>query len=111
MAACKGRFTKKSLTAWLLGKPFGEIVPYGSWTHTWTERDLMGRLKHSALDVREQFPIIIPARDHIGKLLVRQYHDRVKHQGRVFTEGSIRTAGYWIIGTRRCIYSIFPLTV
>ncbi|KAG7483457.1 hypothetical protein JOB18_048755 [Solea senegalensis] len=65
-----------------------------------------GRLRHGALDVREQFPIVIPARNHIGKLLVRHYHEKVKHQGRVFTEGSIRIAGYWIVGAKRCINSI-----
>ncbi|XP_051792766.1 uncharacterized protein LOC127530319 [Acanthochromis polyacanthus] len=65
-----------------------------------------GRLKHAALDMGEQFPIIIPARSHIGKLLVRHYHGKVKHQGRVFTEGSIRMAGYWIIGAKRYINSI-----
>lgn len=34
---------------------------------------------------------------------MRHYHKKVKHQGCVFTEGSIRSAGFWIIGTRRCI--------
>ncbi|XP_061908363.1 uncharacterized protein LOC133653277 isoform X1 [Entelurus aequoreus] len=65
-----------------------------------------GRLKHATLDIGEQFPIIIPAHNQIGKLLVRHYHQKVKHQGRVFTEGSIRTAGYWIVGAKRCINSI-----
>ncbi|XP_019713518.1 uncharacterized protein LOC109508118, partial [Hippocampus comes] len=65
-----------------------------------------GRLKHAALDTNEQFPIIVPTRSHVATLLVRHYHEKVKHQGRVFTEGSIRAAGYWIVGAKRCINNI-----
>ncbi|KAI3374627.1 hypothetical protein L3Q82_021202, partial [Scortum barcoo] len=90
------------------GSPIRKLDPYMD------EEGLLrigGRLKHAALDVREQFPVVIPARSHIGKLLVRHYHEKVKHQGRVFTEGSIRTAGYWIIGAKRCINSILSKCV
>lgn len=59
-----------------------------------------GRLKHAALDTDEQFSIIVPTRSHIATLLVRHY------QGRVFTERSIRAAGYWIVGAKRCMNNI-----
>lgn len=65
-----------------------------------------GRLKHAVLDTNEKFPLIIPGRSHVATLVVRHYHDKVKHQGRVFTEGSVRTAGFWIIGAKKCISSI-----
>ena len=65
-----------------------------------------GRLKHAALDFREKFPVIVPGCSHAAKLLVEHYHDRVKHQGRVFTEAAVRTAGYWIVGVRKRINSI-----
>lgn len=64
------------------------------------------RLKNATLDLQEKFPLIVPGRSHAAKLLVEYYHDRVKHQGRVFTESAIRNAGYWIIGVRKLINSI-----
>lgn len=65
-----------------------------------------GRLNRSALDTREKMPLVMPGCSHIATLLVRHYHEKVKHQGRVFTEGSVRTAGYWIVGAKKCINSI-----
>jgi len=65
-----------------------------------------GRLNRSALDTREKMPLVIPARSHTATLLVSHYHEKVKHQGRVFTEASVHTAGFWIIGARKCINSI-----
>ncbi|KAK3506465.1 hypothetical protein QTP70_000933 [Hemibagrus guttatus] len=65
-----------------------------------------GRLKNATLDLKEKFPLIIPGRSHAAKLLVEHYHDRVKHQGRVFTESAIRNAGYWIVGVKKLINSI-----
>ncbi|XP_077369860.1 uncharacterized protein LOC144014155 [Festucalex cinctus] len=62
-----------------------------------------GRLNQSALDTREKLPLVIPGRSHVAMLLIRHYHEKVRHQGRIFTEGSIRTAGFWIVGARRCI--------
>lgn len=53
-----------------------------------------------------------PVRDSDGLLRVRgrieesnQHHEAVKHQGRHFTEGAIRAAGYWLVGAKRCISS------
>ena len=65
-----------------------------------------GRLKHAALEYEEKFPVIVPGRSHAAKLLVNHYHERVKHQGRVFTEAAVRTAGYWIVSGRKCVNSI-----
>lgn len=64
-----------------------------------------GRITQSELGMDETNPIIIPGRHHLATLLVRQHHDAVKHQGRHFTEGAIRAAGFWIIGVKRCIAS------
>lgn len=64
-----------------------------------------GRLEHSTLNTKEKFPFIIPGHSHLAKLLVRHYHEKVKHQGRIFTEGSVRMAGFWIIGAKKCINS------
>lgn len=62
-----------------------------------------GRLNQSMLDAKEKLPPVIPGRSYIATLIVRHYHEKVKHQGRVFTEGSIHSAGFWIIGAKRCI--------
>ena len=37
---------------------------------------------------------------------INYYHDRGKHQGRVFTEAALRSDGIWIVGAKRCINSI-----
>lgn len=65
-----------------------------------------GRLNHAALNTGEKFPLVIPGRSHIATLLVRHFHEKDKHQDRTFTEGSVRTAGFWIIGAKKCIDSI-----
>ncbi|XP_054867909.1 uncharacterized protein LOC129347292 [Amphiprion ocellaris] len=65
-----------------------------------------GRLKHAQINATEWNPIILPKNSHISLLLVRQYHEQVKHQGRHFTEGALRAAGYWIIGGKRLIASV-----
>ena len=64
-----------------------------------------GRLRRSNLTLYEKNPLIIPRKSHIAKLLVAHFHNEVKHQGRIFTEAAIRTAGYWIVGCRRLVGS------
>ncbi|XP_038062985.1 uncharacterized protein LOC119733659 [Patiria miniata] len=65
-----------------------------------------GRLKHAQLDNSEKNPILLPGRNHVSTLLVRHYHEQVKHQGRHFTEGAIRASGLWIVGGKRLINSV-----
>lgn len=65
-----------------------------------------GRLSASNLSTKEKNPVIVPSQHHIATLLVRHYHEDVKHQGRHFTEGAVRAAGYWIIGGKKLISSI-----
>lgn len=62
-------------------------------------------LKHATLDTIEKPPLIILARSHIATLLTNHFHERVKHQGRVFTEASICSEGFWIVGAKRSINS------
>ena len=59
------------------------------------ERELLrvgGRIAKSDLNLREKKPLIVPGRHHIATLFVRHYHDKIKHQGRHFTDGAIRSA-------------------
>ncbi|KAK3082658.1 hypothetical protein FSP39_001646 [Pinctada imbricata] len=64
-----------------------------------------GRLKHSGLPPLEINPVIVPKKHHIGYLLIKHFHACVSHQGRLITEGAIRSGGYWIVRGRRCIQS------
>lgn len=47
-----------------------------------------GRLKHADLSIQEKNPVILSKNSHTSLLLVRQYHEDVKHQGCHFTEGA-----------------------
>lgn len=65
-----------------------------------------GRLAHAQLNSEERNPVVLPGRHHISTLLIRHYHNRVQHQGRLFTEGAVRTAGFWLIGGKTCVSSV-----
>ena len=62
-----------------------------------------GRLKNMYLPYPEKHRILIPGHCHLATLLVRHCHQSIFHQGRHFTEGAVRNAGYWIIGSKRLI--------
>ncbi len=65
-----------------------------------------GRLVKADLSSEEKRPLIIPGRSHVALLLIRHFHEQTHHQGRHFTEGVIRSAGYWIIGGKRWVSSL-----
>lgn len=65
-----------------------------------------GRIKHSEFENFEKYPVIIPKDNHISLLLVRHYHEQVKHQGRHLTEGATREAGFWLVGGKRQVNSV-----
>ncbi|XP_067250257.1 uncharacterized protein [Chanodichthys erythropterus] len=65
-----------------------------------------GRLSQANLGRDEQCPLILPGHCHITSLLIQHYHKQVAHQGRIFTEGALREAGFWIIGGKRRISSV-----
>ena len=91
------------------GKPLDKNSPLLSLNPVVDEKGMLrigGRLSRSSLDTKDKNPIVIPSRHHIATLLVRHYHENVKHQGRHFTEGAIRAAGFWIIDGRRLISSV-----
>ena len=64
-----------------------------------------GRLKHADVNYSQQHPIIIPKNSHLASLLIRYYHCKVQHQGRLMTESAVRNGGIWIIGAKRLISS------
>ena len=46
-----------------------------------------GRLQNSSLPLEETNPVILSRQCYIAKLLVRYFHEGLKHQGRLLTEG------------------------
>ncbi|XP_052814266.1 uncharacterized protein LOC128241385 [Mya arenaria] len=65
-----------------------------------------GRLGRSELPTAEKHPIILPRKHQVSLLLVRHYHISVFHQGRLFTEGALRSAGFWVVGAKRLVASV-----
>ncbi|KAK3107024.1 hypothetical protein FSP39_005438 [Pinctada imbricata] len=66
-----------------------------------------GRLNNmtETLGLSSVNPVIVP-KGHISLLLARYYHERCYHQGRKFTEGQLRSNGYWILGAKRLVSSL-----
>lgn len=56
-------------------------------------------------------PILVPKQHHVSTLLVRHFHESVKHQGRHLTEGGIRSHGFWIIGAKRLVSKVISKCV
>ena len=65
-----------------------------------------GRLNKADIPSNQKNPIILPGNHHVSRLLVGHHHEKVKHQGKHFTEGAVRAAGLWIIGGKRLVSSI-----
>jgi hypothetical protein len=62
-----------------------------------------GRLSRADLSDKERHPVVLPGSHHVTALLVKLCHQQTKHQGRHFTRGRIRAAGYWTIGEKRLV--------
>ncbi|XP_071965643.1 uncharacterized protein [Antedon mediterranea] len=65
-----------------------------------------GRLRKANLPIVVKHPVIIPGKSYIAKLLVRRFHNSIHHQGRQFTEGAVREAGYWVTGLKAVVSSV-----
>ena len=66
-----------------------------------------GRLeKADGLSFNDKHPVILPKNHFITKLIAKNFHDKVRHQGYHLTEGAIRAGGFWIIGVKRLVRSI-----
>ncbi|XP_017275504.2 uncharacterized protein LOC108249317 [Kryptolebias marmoratus] len=65
-----------------------------------------GRITDSNFTQGEKNPLLVPGHHHVAVLLIKHYHNQVHHQGRLFTEGTIRSAGWWIIGGKRKVSTV-----
>lgn len=63
-----------------------------------------GRLKDTEMPDHVKFPVILPGKSHIASLIVKHYHEHVRHQGRGMTINEVRSRGYWIVGGCRWLY-------
>ena len=70
-----------------------------------------GRLNQADLANEELNPIILPKSSHVSSFLIRHYHERVQHQGRVVSNGALRRSGHWILGGKKLINSIIEKCV
>ncbi|VDI38982.1 Hypothetical predicted protein [Mytilus galloprovincialis] len=70
-----------------------------------------GRIQNSNVPDIEKHPILLSGRHHIALLIVRHYHELSHHQGRHITEGSIRSAGFWITGLKSLVSSVISKCV
>lgn len=67
-----------------------------------------GRINNlkNVLRTKEINPTILPNKHHVSTLLIRFYHDSVRHIGRHFTEGALRKNGIWMLNAK-CKVSLF----
>ena len=57
-----------------------------------------GRLRNASLPFEVKFPAILPRRSHVTTLIIRYFHEKIKHQEQGMTLNEIRGNGYWIVG-------------
>ena len=70
-----------------------------------------GRLERAQIPFKEKHPIILPGRHHMSLLLARHFHEKAFHQGRQFSEGTIRAVCYWFTRCRRLVSSLISQCV
>ena len=64
-----------------------------------------GRLKQSTLLYGVKHPIILPQKSHVTILIIKHFHEKVKHQGKGITINDIRSSGFWIVGCSQSVSS------
>lgn len=64
-----------------------------------------GRLIRSVLHPHVKHPAIVPNRSHVSSLLIKHYHEKVRHQGRGITANELRSNGVWVIGCSSAVAS------
>ena len=67
-----------------------------------------GRLdkgKKFCMEDKNRHPIIMPKDHYVTRLLVRKFHHQAVHQGRLLTEGALRSGGFWVVGAKNLVRS------
>ena len=69
------------------------------------------RLRRANLPDEVKFPIILPKKDHISKLVIQHFHEKISHQGKGMTLNEIRSNGFWLIDGISSVFSILSSCV
>ena len=64
-----------------------------------------GRLGNSTSTCAFKHPMIIPKGHSITNMIIADYHEKVKHQGKGLSMNEIRSNGFWIPGMNRVVTS------
>jgi ribosomal protein L13E len=71
-----------------------------------------GRLTRASVQFHVKHPVILPRKGHVTALVIKHYHQRIRHQGRGMTLNELRANGFWITGgssaVARHIYDCLP---
>ena len=67
---------------------------------------LGGRLKHANIPNHSKHQIVLPAKHHVGSLIIQHYHKTWYHSGRDQTL-SVICQGYWIVNGKSAVRAIF----
>ena len=65
-----------------------------------------GRCERQEVPYDQRHPLILPQKSHITGIISLYHHEETRHQGRKLTEGAIRSAGFWIPGSKRLVSTL-----
>jgi hypothetical protein len=105
----QNHFYSEEMEQLLQGKPVPKNSPIKQLNPFLDENGLLrvgGRIENACVSYVEAHPVILPGKSHVALLITRSCHEQSPHQGRLITEGAIRTKGYWITGVKRLIGSM-----
>ena len=57
-----------------------------------------GRLRNAENPAAAKYPVVLPKKGHVTRLIISHYHDSIYHQGRGMKHNQIRSSGFWIVG-------------
>ncbi|XP_070546096.1 uncharacterized protein [Ptychodera flava] len=64
-----------------------------------------GRIRRANLPREITHPVLLPKQEHITKLVIAHYHEKIGHPGCGMTINEIRSSGYWIIASTAAVSS------
>lgn len=72
-----------------------------------------GRLSNASINYEVKHPIILPAKDHLTEVIIKENHIRHLHSGQTLMMATLRQK-YWILGCRnlvkRCVHDCIQCT-
>ena len=65
-----------------------------------------GRLQNSALPWNVSYPVLLPTRTDLARVIMLNFHEECYHQGSTVTRSAIQQAGFQLVGGSRLIKSV-----